>query len=191
MSNVILGVTISLDGFAEDKNGSVAPLYPDLELLDATDVMRESIRRTGAVVMAWKEYAMAEDPDWYAGNYEYQAPIFVVTDRAPRKHPKETRALTFTYVTDGFESALKKAKDAAGKKDVTIIGSAGTTPRCLETGLVDELHLDIIPLVLHDGFRPFEGIRDLPFRLVRLDSVELPADRIHIEFQLAPPAEGE
>jgi len=186
MGKVILGVTISLDGFAEDKNGSVGPLYPDLEELDASEVQQASIRATGAVVMAWKEYAMAEDPDWYAGNYEYQAPIFVVGDQVPPKHPKETKQLTFTYVTDGAASALRQAQKAAGRKDVTIIGSAAMVRQALETGLVDELHVDIIPVLLEEGFRPFEALRDLPFSLTRLDSTDLPSGRIHIVFQVTP-----
>ncbi len=119
MGKVILGVTISLDGFAEDSNGSVGALYPDLETLDNTEVMKESINSTGAVVMAWKEYAMAEDPDWVTG-YEYQVPIFVFTDKAPEKHPKETDKLTFTFVTDGIEEAVRQAKIAAKERDVTI-----------------------------------------------------------------------
>jgi len=67
MAKVILGVTISLDGFAEDINGSVGALYPDLDTLRNTEVMRDTIQNTGAVVMAWKEFAMAEDPDWFRG----------------------------------------------------------------------------------------------------------------------------
>ncbi len=90
MAKVILGVTISLDGFAEDSKGSVGALYPDLDTLRKTDLLQESIRSTGSVIMAWKEFAMAEDHDWFAGNYEYQVPIFVLTDNAPEKHPKET-----------------------------------------------------------------------------------------------------
>ena len=52
MGKVIIGVTISLDGFAEDSNGSVGALYPDLDTLRNTDILEESIRNTGAVVMA-------------------------------------------------------------------------------------------------------------------------------------------
>jgi len=184
MGKVIIGVTISLDGFAKDRDGSVGPLYPDLEQLDASDVQQASIRNTGAVVMAWKEYAMAEDPDRYAGNYEYQVPLFVVGDRVPAEHPRETKELTFTYVTDGVASAIRRAKAAAGKKDVTIIGSAAMTRQSLETGLADELHLDIVPFFLKEGSRPFEAIRDLPVRLTRLQSIDLPTGRVHIEFQL-------
>jgi len=52
-------------------------LYPDLDLQRNTEVLRESIDTTGSVVMARKEFAMAEDPDSFTGNYEYQVPIFV------------------------------------------------------------------------------------------------------------------
>ncbi len=154
MAKVILGVTISLDGFAEDSNGSVGALYPDLETLRNTEILRESQRNTGEVVMAWKEFAMARDPDWFAGNYEYQVPIFVFTDKSPERHPKETDTLTFTFVTDGIKSAVMQAKAAAGDKNVAIIGSAGTTGQCISAGLADELHIDIIPVFLKAGFRP-------------------------------------
>lgn len=69
---------------------------------------------------------MAEDPDWYAGNYEYQVPIFVLTHHIPSKQPRRTDSLYFTCVTDGIESAIKQAKAAAGDKDVTVIGGAST-----------------------------------------------------------------
>jgi dihydrofolate reductase len=181
---VILGMTISLDGFIEDRNVSVGALFPDLEVLDTTEVMRESQRNTGSVVMDWKEFAMAEDPDWYAGNYEYQAPIFVLTDKRPEKHPKETDELTFTFVTDGFEGAVRQAKAAAGAKDVTIIGSVKTVRECIKAGVADELHIDIIPLFLKDGFRPFEDIGNTPIKLKRTKVVELPEGRTHLRFQI-------
>ncbi|HEY5585305.1 MAG TPA: hypothetical protein VIK78_12565 [Ruminiclostridium sp.] len=74
MGKVILGLTISLDGFAEDIDGSVSALYADFDLLRETEVMIASILTTGAVVMSKKEFEMAEDLDWYADYYEYQVP---------------------------------------------------------------------------------------------------------------------
>ena len=183
MGKVILGVTISLDGFAEDSSGSVGALYPDLDTLHDNEVLRESQRNTGAVVMAWKEFAMAEDRDWFAGNYEYQVPIFVFTDKLPLKHPKETDELTFTFVTDGVESTVQKAKAAAGAKDVTVIGSASTTQLFLRSGLPDELHVDIIPVFLESGFYPFVNLGK-EISLDRVKTVELPAGRTHIEFRV-------
>ncbi len=183
MGKVILGVTISLDGFAEDNNGSVGALYPDLDTLRNSEVLQESIRTTGSVVMAWKEFAMAEDPDWVV-DYEYQVPIFVFADKAPKKHPKETDRLTFTFVTDGIGSAVRKAKAAAGDKDVTIIGSSSTTQQCLKTGLADELHIDIIPIFLKAGFRPFEDIGNGSVQVERIKVVELAAGRTHLRFRI-------
>jgi dihydrofolate reductase len=184
MAKVILGVTISLDGFAEDSNGSVGALYSDLDTLRNTDVLQESIHTTGSVVMAWKEYAMAEDPDSLADNYEYQVPIFVFTDKAPKKHPKETDKVTFTFVTDGIKSAIRQAKAAAGDKNVTIIGSASTTQQCIRAGLADELHIDIIPVFLKAGFPPFEDIGNKLIKLERIKVVELPTGRTHLRFRV-------
>jgi dihydrofolate reductase len=184
MGKVILGLTISLDGFAEDIHGSVGRLYPDLDTLRDTEVLKQSILSTGSVVMSKKEFEMAKDPDSLAGNYEYQVPIFVFTDKAPKKHPKETDTLTFTFVTDGIESAVRQARAAAGDKNVTIIGSASTTQRCLRAGLADELHIDIIPVFLKTGFRPFEGMDKRSIKVQRVKVVALPAGRTHIEFQV-------
>ena len=183
MAKVILGVTISLDGFAEDKSGSVGPLYPDLDVLRDTEVMREAQRNAGAVVMSWKEFSMAEDPDTYADNYEFQVPIFVFTDKVPEKHPKENEAVTFTFVTDGVESAVRQAKAAAGDKDVQIIGSAKTVQEFLQKGIADELQVDIISILLHEGACPFESL-DKSIKLERTKVVELPAGRTHLRFRV-------
>src|ERR671927_504521 len=103
MGKVILGMTMSLDGFINDRNGSVEALYPDLAAWRETELGKKSMQTTGSVGMGRNSFAMSEDPDWFAGNYEYQVPIFVLTHRPLEKHPKETDELTFTFVTDGIE----------------------------------------------------------------------------------------
>lgn len=183
MGKVILGLTISLDGFAEDSKGSVNTLYADLDLLKETEVMKESILTTGSVVMSKKEYGMAEDPDWYV-DYEYKVPIFVFTDKAPEKHPKESDKVTIMFVTTGVADAILQAKAAAGEKDVNIIGSALTTPLCLKTGLIDELQVDIVPWFLRTGFRPFEDLDNNDIKLERVKLVGLPAGRTHISYKV-------
>ena len=130
MGKVILGFTMSLDGFINDRNESVADLYHDLDTLRYAEPLKESIQDTGAVVMGRKTFAMG-DPDTYAGNYEYQVPIFVVTKNPPKKQPKQTDQLTFTFVRDGVESAIQQAKASAGDKDVTIVGGAEIAAQCL------------------------------------------------------------
>jgi dihydrofolate reductase len=133
---------------------------------------------------------MAEDPDWFAGNYEYQVPIFVLTHHAPKKMTKETVQLTFTFVTDGLESAIRQAKAAAGDKDVTIIGAASMAGQCLKAGLADELHVDIMPVFLGDGLRPFEGIAEGKIQLERISAVELPGGRTHLRFRVIKQEKG-
>jgi dihydrofolate reductase len=184
MGKVVLGMTMSLDGFINDRNGSVAALYPDLAAWQETEPGRESIRNTGAVVMGRNSFAMSEDPDWFAGNYEYQVPIFVLTHQPPEKHPKETEDLTFTFVTNGIESAIAQAKVAAGDKDVNIIGATSTTKQGLEAGLVDELHVDIMPVFLGGGLRAFEEINEKQIPLERIKVMELPGGRTHLRFRI-------
>jgi len=182
MGKVVLGLTISMDGFINDHNGSVEALYSDLDTLRDTEPMRESIQNTGAVVMGWNAFAMAEDPDSYAGNYEFQVPIFVLTHRIPNKHPKETDDLTFTFVTEGIGSAIEQAQTAAGNKDVTIIGGASVAQQCLKAGLVDELQIDIMPVLLCSGLRLFEQMGEQPIQLEKISIVDAPV-RTHLKYR--------
>ena len=182
MRKVILGFTMSLDGFINDRNESVADLYHDLDTLRYAKPLKESIQDTGAVVMGRKTFAMG-DPDAYAGNYEYQVPIFVVTKNPPRLQPKQTDQLTFTFVTDGVESAIQQAKAAADDKDVTIVGGAEIASQCLNAKLVDEIHMDIMPILLGNGLRPFEHIGEQSIKLEKMSVLETSV-RTHLKFRV-------
>jgi dihydrofolate reductase len=153
MAYVIAGQTMSLDGFVADVDGSAGPLYDDLAALQGTPYMDAMIEQTGAVVMGRRSYEMPEDPDTVADEYEFQVPIFVVTHRPPARHPKENERLTFTFVTDGVESAVAQAVAAAGEKAVTVIGGVDVIRQLLRAGLVDELHVDVVPVLLGSGIR--------------------------------------
>ena len=184
MGKVILGMTVSLDGLINVRSGSVADLYPDLAAWRETQPGKESIQNTGAVVMGRNSYAMSEDPDWFAGNYEYQVPIFVLTHKPPEKMPKQTDDLTFAFVTDGIESAIRQAKAAAGDKEVNIIGAASTAQQCLRAGLADELHVDIMPVLLGGGLRVFEDLGTESILLERIKVMESPGGRTHLKFRI-------
>ena len=93
-------------------------------------------------------------------------------------------ALTFTFVTDGIESAIRQARAAAGDKDVTAIGATSTAQQCLRAGLADELHVDIMPVLLGGGLRPFEDLSAEPIQLERIKVMELPAGRTHLRFRV-------
>jgi dihydrofolate reductase len=155
MAEVHAGMAVSLDGFVADTNGSVERISDPTVLRDA-DYMNTLIAETGAVVMGRRSFDMAEDPDWYVGNYEFQVPIFVLTHQPPPVAPRQDERLTFTFVTDGVESAIAKAKAAAQDKVVQVLG-ASVIRQVLLAGLVDELHVEVMPVLLGAGLRLFDG----------------------------------
>ena len=172
MGNVLAGMVMSLDGFIQDSNGSVARLYPDFDALRQTDLLQEEIRRTGAVVMGRRAYDMAQGD--FTG-YEFQAPIFVLTHQALETVAKgENDRLRFTFVTDGIEHAITQARAGAGDKDVAVIGGAQTVQQCLQAGLVDELQIDLVPVLLGAGLRLFEQPGSDPIELERIEVIEYP-----------------
>jgi dihydrofolate reductase len=158
VAKVVAGMTMSLDGFVTDASGSAGPLYPDLESLHGTEYMDSLIRETGAVVMGRRAFEMAEDPDQYVGNYEFQVPIFVLTHHAPAVAPAQDEHLTFTFLSE-VELAVEMAKAAAGDRAVQVIGGASVIQQLLNAGLVDELSLDVMPILLTDGLRLFENVQ--------------------------------
>lgn len=154
MGDVIVGATLSLDWFMNDRNGDISRLYPDLEALRGTEILQEEIRMTGAVVMGRHTYDMFEGD---VTGYEYQVPIFVLTHHMPEQPVRgENDRLKVTFVSDGIEQAVEKAKAAAGEKQVMVVGSAQTAQQCLRAGLVDEIRLGIVPVLFGEGLRFFE-----------------------------------
>ncbi|HEX3462288.1 MAG TPA: dihydrofolate reductase family protein [Acidimicrobiales bacterium] len=151
---VIVGMTMSLDGYVADEHGSIARLYPDLADLQGGAYMEAMVEETGAVLMGRRTFQMA-DPDSYVGNYEFQVPIFVLTSQPPSPPPKQDDRLSFTFVTDGLESAVAQATSAAGDKAVTVVGGPAVVTELLRAGLADELRVDVMPVLLGSGLRLF------------------------------------
>ncbi len=170
-SKVILGMTVSLDGFINNRDGDVGSLYADLAEMDETPQMLQAIQDTGAIVMGRRAYEMGNGD--YSG-YEFQVPIFVVTHDIPASAAKgENDKLSFTFVTDGIESAIMQAQAAANGKDVVVVGGASVGQQLLKAGLVNELQIDIVPILLGKGLRLFENLEEQEIKLekIRLDEV--------------------
>ena len=101
-----------------------------------------------------------EDPDWkgwWGPNPPFHTPVFVVTHekRAPWERPGGT---TFHFVNDGIESALGRAREAAGGRDVRIAGGGATILEYLNAGLIDEFSIALSPVLFGAGIRLFEGV---------------------------------
>lgn len=171
MAKVVFGMTMSLDGFINDAQGHVGKLFPDLGALGQTDLMQDSIRSTGAVVMGRRTFEMASDPDTYADAYEFQVPIFVITHQVPDKTPKENGQISFTFV-ETLEMALEQARHAAGDRDVMVVGGSAVGQQLLKAGLVDELQIGIMPVMLGEGQRLFEHLEGQQIQLKKTRMVE-------------------
>ena len=119
---------------------------------------------------------------WWGKKPPFQHGVFVLTHHAREPLVMEG-GTTFTFVTDGIESALAQAKRAAGGKDVALSGGAKAAQQYLQAGLVDEMQLHIAPLLLGSGERLFDGVTDLHgLRLV--ETVGAP-DVAHLRFARA------
>jgi dihydrofolate reductase len=167
MAKVVGGMVMSLDGFVNDRNGSVARLYPDMEAMRETEALQEAMKNTGAVLMGRHSYDMADGD--YTG-YEFQVPIFVVTHHVPEQVAKgENENLRFTFITNGLESAVQQAKAAAGEnKVVTVVGGPSTLQQLMKAGLLDELRVDIAPVLLGEGLRLFEHLAAQQIKLEKI-----------------------
>jgi dihydrofolate reductase len=145
----------------------------------STPVVEEANANVGAEIMGRGKFGPAsggpwgEDPwpGWWGEDPPFHKPVFVVTH-----HEREPLALsdtTFTFVTDGIESALGQAREAASGQDVFIGGGAEIINQYLAAGVVDELEMHVVPILLGGGQRLFEGIGP-DLKLEQLRAVEAP-----------------
>lgn len=180
-ARVIAGMTMSLDGFVADAQGRTGALYADLADWRHTESGKASIEATGAVLMGRKTFEMAPDPDSFADLYEYQVPIFVLSRAAPSRHPRENANLTFIFVPDGLASALDKARAASGRKRVTVVGGPTLIQGLLRSAQVDELEVDIMPVLFGGGLRLFDHL-DPGLRLERIGVTAAPHGRTQLRY---------
>ena len=141
----------------------------------SSPVMEEALANVGAHIMGRGMFGggpgpWSDDPPWtgwWGDDPPFHMPVFVLTHHD--REPLTLSDTTFTFVTDGVESALQQAREAAGDKDVTIGGGADAINQFLAAGLVDELELHVVPLLLGGGARLFEGVgADLALERVRV-----------------------
>jgi dihydrofolate reductase len=107
-------------------------------------------------------------------------PVFVVTHSIPEEWVYE--GSPFTFVTDGIESAVERAKSVAGGKDVGI-GGANVAQQAIRAGLIDEIGIDLVPVLLGGGVRFFDNLVNVPVKLARTRVVEAPGVT-HLRFRV-------
>jgi dihydrofolate reductase len=203
MARVTASLSMSLDGFIAGPNDGVEnPLGEGGERLHEwmyglatwrerhglaggkwerdADVIAETFATTGAVVMGRRMFDHGERP--WGDDPPFHVPVFVVTHRARERLVKEG-GTSFSFVTAGIESALAQARAAARSQDVSVAGGAQTVREFLRAGLLDELQIHLVPVLLGDGRRLFEGPGGGRVELQRTRVIESPR-MTHLKFRI-------
>jgi len=188
VGKVFVELSVSLDGFVAGPNPSLEhPLGEGGELLHEwamgleafrerhgmsggeqnpdSEIVAESLAGTGAVVMGRRMFSGGEGPweddpnadAWWGDDPPFRVPVFVVTHH-PRKPVEKQGGTTFTFVTEGVEAAVERARAAAGSANIQIAGGASVGQQALRAGLVDELQMHLVPVLLGEGTRLLEGL---------------------------------
>lgn len=134
---------------------------------ESTPVVDESIANIGATVMGRNMFGGHPGPwdakkpwtGWWGADPPFHHAVFVVTHHA-REPLLLDGGTTFTFVTTGIEAALEKARRAAGGKDVALGGGASAAQQYLAAGLVDDMEINLVPVLLGRGERLFDGVGD-------------------------------
>ena len=187
MNTLTCHISVSLDGFVAGANQSAKdPLGQGGERLHewafntdswrqrhgldegerttSSDVIDEVSTGVGAVIMGRKMFAGAGPWDeswrgWWGEDPPFHVPVFVLTHNKRDPLPMQG-GTTFNFVTDGIESALEQARNAAGGNNILVAGGASAVQQYLAAGLLDELYLHIVPVVLGAGERLLDNVGD-------------------------------
>jgi dihydrofolate reductase len=126
------------------------------------DLVRERLARVGSVIMGRRMFSggqgpWADDPNadaWWGDDPPFHVPVFVLTHHEREPVEKEG-GTTFHFVIDGIESALERARAAAGDQDIQLAGGASVAQQYLSAGLLDELNIHVVPTLLGGGVSLF------------------------------------
>jgi dihydrofolate reductase len=214
MSKLRCHISISADGFVAGPNQSEAePLGEGGEQLhdwvvslaawrephgkqggevnESTPIMEESLENVGAGVMGRNMFGPPGGGDWGDGEWKgwwgdeppFHYDVFIVTHH-PREPVEMEGGTTFSFVTDGIEAALQRAKESAGGQDVMLSGGVEIINQYLAAGLLDELDLHVVPVLLGGGARLFEDLGDAEVALEQVRAVDAPGVT-HVKYRVS------
>ncbi len=152
-------------------------------------VVEQRLANVGATIMGRNMFGPVRGPwsdeswrGWWGENPPFHHPVFVLTHH-PRAPLQMQGGTTFHFVSDGIESALRQAKDAAPGRDVSLPGGAAAVNQYLAAGLVDEIDISIAPLILGTGERLFAGLDRGTLKLKQIRAVDAPSVT-HIKYEV-------
>jgi dihydrofolate reductase len=188
------GFSTSLDGFIAGPDGDVRPLFNwyfggDTEYNmpsggialkvspQSAELLRESHEKTGALVVGRRHFDHAGG---WGGRHPMDLPVFVVTHTVPEEWTYE--GSPFAFVTEGVEGAVERAKVVAGDRSVGV-GGANVAQQAIKAGLIDEVGIDLVPVLLGEGIRFFDDLGPGQIKLERTRVIEAPRVT-HLRFRV-------
>lgn len=196
MDTISAGFSMSLDGFIAGPNDDVQRVFAWMSLGDteldlssgdtdfdlqvsseSAESFEEAMKSTGAILSGRRMFDVAGA---WGGKHPMDVPVVVVTHTVPKEWDYE--GSPFTFVTDGVESGIEKARVIAGEKNIGV-GGADIARQCLKLGLLDEIHIDLVPVLLGQGVRLFKNLGIEPIELERTGVRESPGVT-HLSFRV-------
>lgn len=154
MARVIIHATVTLDGFMADTDGGIDWMFGRPSAPEDDDVVTKVTDQIGAIVGGANKSQTIEDGEIPYGGM-LKVPVYLMT-HSPHD-PLERDGITYTFVVDDIAQAVESARQAAGDKWVSLLGGS-ISRQCLQLGLVDEIHLDVAPVLLGQGISLFAGL---------------------------------
>lgn len=203
MGKVIASASMSLDGYIAKDDNSIGRLFDwlqngDVEIVTATGSGDMRFHVSGRSAPYWREWiaglgalvcgrTLFDVTDGWGGRHNFGVPVVVVTHHAPEAWVEAHPEAPFHFVTDGIEAAVAKAKELAA--DATVTVTAGMIARqCLELGLLDEVAVDLVPVVMGQG-RPYFGEMSMQDVALGDPTLCVQGDRVtHLVFPVEPRA---
>ena len=183
MTKVTTQFTMSLDGFIAGPNDEVDRIFKWYGAGDtnfpvegtemvfkisraSADLLKEEWGQIGAIVTGRRDFDVSNA---WGGETVLGVPTFIVTHSPPEEWVGKQPL--FIFVTEGVESAIEQAKTAAGDKNVSV-GGTTIVQQCLKLGLLDEIQIDMAPILLGDGIRLFDALGPEPIELEQTAVIE-------------------
>lgn len=196
MGRVVANASMSLDGYVAKQDNSIGRLFDWLqngEEAIPTPAGDFSVHLTAPSAEHWRRWTatvgalvcgrtLFDVTGGWEGRHTLDVPVVVLTHRVPTEWIEAHPDAPFTFVTDGVDAAIARAREIAGDRIVAVAG--GTVARqCLDLGLLDEVAVDLVPVVMGEGNRPFFGALSSEDVLLGNPTLCIQGDRvIHLVF---------
>ncbi len=178
MARVIVHATVTLDGFLADGDGGVDWMFGRPSAPEDDVVVENVMKNIGAIVGGANKTQTIDDGEIPYGGM-LKVPVYLMTHS--EHEPIERDGITYTFVVDDIAQAVESAAQAAGDKWVSLLGGS-ISRQCLQLGLVDELHLDVAPVLLGGGISLFAGLGQR-IELERLETAAY-ASETHLRYRV-------